>query len=1077
MKHSDNLNRLRRLFRVAPGQYQRQSRQRAALGRRKLAYESLEPRHLLAAGALIGVDFDSGSTAPTNWNLFGGFGPPALATDLRDETGDTTIVDLATTQTGFQVGTNGTTASAGTIPNYTHSLTGISGLTFARGSSPSTTFQWQSLTPGQTYELYVFGLTDATTAARNRVTITGGGSSIAFDQVLTTGNLWVNGQVGNSSSALTSFVVETTANGSGQITIQIVPVPGSTGVGVAGLALREKVTPPATPTGLTATATGPTSIFVDWNDAIGATNYKLERRTGTSGSFTQIYFSSASSYTDSGAHLTPGTTYQYRVRANNSSGDSEYSSIVTVTTDTGPPTGLTATATGQQSIFVYWNATANASGYKLERRTGTTGMFTEIYVGAVTEYADAGEHLNPNTTYEYRVRATYAVGDSAYSANFPVTTLPVGVSKIAHNTGGGPTLANGDIFGSSVAALGDLDGDDVIDLAVGAPLDDTGGAGYNRGAVYVLFMNADGTVKSRQKIAHNTGGGPSLAFLDQFGSSVAALGDLDGNGVTDIAVGAPDDDAGGNSCGAVYVLFLNADGTVGARQKITTGTGGGPTLPSFSSFGASVASLGDLDGDSITDLAVGARGDGTGGAYRGAAYVLFLNADGTVKSSQKIASSAGGGPILANGDQFGSSVASLGDVDGNGVIDLAVGATGGAIGNNGRGAIYVLFLNTDGTVKSSQRIADAAGGGPTLMDNDRFGTSIAPLWDLDGDSVIDLVVGASGDDTGGTDRGAIYVLLMNPDGTAKGSQKTASAVAGAPTLADSDRFGSSVTTLGDLDGDGVGDLAIGAYGDDTGGTGRGAVYVLFRQPVQGDYSRNGMVDAADYVVWRKTLGTNVPNGTGADGNGNGIIDAYDFGVWRANYGNTMASLGSGTLATEATSNVEQSSNSTQTTTVAVTSATDTNSLAKGEGIDLVSKASSGTNTTATAEAVTGTRDSIGTVPETIYAGYALADLTADVSFPAPTPSRRAVGSWSRERGTSAKGNHFALHRDYGLMSWLASQSDAHRLTENEAGRHRKDLAGDDGRDGALDAVDMAFRGVDVSDDWHGRLTLIECFST
>ena len=127
-------------------------------------------------------------------------------------------------------------------------------------------------------------------------------------------------------------------------------------------------------------------------------------------------------------------------------------------------------------------------------------------------------------------------------------------------------------------------------------------AAANRGAVYVLFMNANGTVKSSQKIASGIGGGPTLANSDYFGSSVASLGDLDGDGVTDLAVGAIYDDTGGTNRGAVHVLFMNSNGTVKSSQKIASGIGGGPTLANGDQFGASVAALGDLDGDGVTDL-------------------------------------------------------------------------------------------------------------------------------------------------------------------------------------------------------------------------------------------------------------------------------------------------------------------------------------------------------------------------------------------------------------------------------------------------------------------------------------------
>ena len=118
-------------------------------------------------------------------------------------------------------------------------------------------------------------------------------------------------------------------------------------------------------------------------------------------------------------------------------------------------------------------------------------------------------------------------------------------------------LDNGDRFGA-VASLGDLDGNgpSVLALAVGAPLDDDGG--FNRGAVWILFLNTNGTVNSHQKISSTAGGGPLLGNRDNFGNRVAALGDLDGDGVGDLAVGAPfDDDGGGPNRGAVWILFLD----------------------------------------------------------------------------------------------------------------------------------------------------------------------------------------------------------------------------------------------------------------------------------------------------------------------------------------------------------------------------------------------------------------------------------------------------------------------------------------------------------------------------------------
>ncbi len=407
------------------------------------------------------------------------------------------------------------------------------------------------------------------------------------------------------------------------------------------------------------------------------------------------------------------------------------------------------------------------------------------------------------------------VEDYVVTITTPASGSVAGTMKIASDIGGGPTLSSYSYFGSSVSTVGDLDSDGVTDLVVGAE-----GVADWRGALYVLLMNVDGTVKSLQEIGTGLSGEPILSSNDWFGSSVTSLGDLNGDGVTDLVVGADGDTTGGSYAshrGAVYVLMMNSDGTVMSSQKIASGTGGGPILADYDYFGSSVTALGDLDSDGVTDLAVGAEEDATAGPRRGAVYVLFMNPDGTAKSLQKIASGVGGGPTLSNYSYFGSSVSAMGDLDGDGITDLAVGARGDGTG----GSLHVLFLNANGTVKSSQKIASGMNGAPTLASGDLFGTSITSPGDLDGDGITDLVVGARGDDS---DRGALHVLLMNSDGTVKSTQKIASGISGGPTLNNRDDFGSSVTSLGDLNGDGLTDLAVGARGDDYD---CGALHVLF----------------------------------------------------------------------------------------------------------------------------------------------------------------------------------------------------------------------------------------------------------
>jgi len=399
---------------------------------------------------------------------------------------------------------------------------------------------------------------------------------------------------------------------------------------------------------------------------------------------------------------------------------------------------------------------------------------------------------------------------------------------INDSTENGPDLTGGDQFGYSVEHLGDLDGDGVNDLAVGAINDDEG-TGTNLGAVHIIFMNTDGSVASIVEINSSTTNGPSLAASDNFGTSIANIGDLNNDGVNDLAVGALGDDGGGTNRGAVHIMYMNTDGSVDSTVEINDSTENGPTLSDDDEFGTSIANIGDLNNDGVNDLAVGALGDDGGGTNRGAVHIMYMNTDGSVDSTVEINDSTENGPTLSDDDEFGTSIANIGDLNNDGVNDLAVGALGDDGGGTNRGAVHIMYMNTDGSVDSTVEINDSTENGPDLNSNDDFGESVENLGDLDGDGVNDLAVGASKDNANGNNDGTIHIMYMNTDGSVKSTVEINAGITNGPAVSATERFGKSIAEIGDFDSNCINDLAVGAYNADDPGNNRGEVHIIFME--------------------------------------------------------------------------------------------------------------------------------------------------------------------------------------------------------------------------------------------------------
>ena len=461
-----------------------------------------------------------------------------------------------------------------------------------------------------------------------------------------------------------------------------------------------------------------------------------------------------------------------------------------------------------------------------------------------------GFNLSANTC----VASAPVVSVPVYQHPLASTLSPAGPFSLTNSVevAHGKTLVTVDIFGASVAFAGDLHDDGGTVLAVGASRDDTNGT--DRGAIYLLSYNASGVLQSTKKIASgvdetNTEStlAPALANNEKFGSSIANAGDLYDDGNTVLAVGA----TGENTFrGAIYLLsFNNATASLTGTAKIASGMTNAPSLAPGDGLGSSIANAGDLDGDGGVVLAVGAEGDDTGGNLAGAMYLLSFNPAGALQNTKKIAhnldatnaDSNANAPSLAADDRFGGGITYAGDLYGDDSTVLAVGASGTQAGGANVGAIHLLSFSPTGTLQNIKKIAhnldetnaDSNANAPSLTGSDAFGISIANAGDLDGGGGTVLAVGARGDGTGGTSRGAIYLLSFNPAGslTATPTKIAHGTEDNAPVLTNNYLFGSSLASAGNLDGSGGRVLAIGGAGNSSAPTNKtGALQLLYFSP-------------------------------------------------------------------------------------------------------------------------------------------------------------------------------------------------------------------------------------------------------
>ena len=345
-----------------------------------------------------------------------------------------------------------------------------------------------------------------------------------------------------------------------------------------------------------------------------------------------------------------------------------------------------------------------------------------------------------------------------------------------------PTTQTGARFGDAVSLAGDIDGDGFADLVGGAPTHNPGGAVV--GSAYVYRGSA------------TTLGGPVYRSLDhpvplagaRFGAVIAGGGDLNGDGLADLAIAAPDHSAPAAGAGAVYVYYGPISGSM---PSVTLPS---PTGEPGAKFGFSLSLAGDVDADGYSDLVVGAPHADNGQTDEGNVYLYFGGPTGLNTTPQVLDSPDGQG-----GEAFGFAVTGASDLNGDGFADIVAGAPRYNPGTSGAGRVYLIPGGPLGPVVSSPTVLTG-----TVQTDGHFGSSLTGGGDLNGDGIHDLLVGADGVVLAGT-QGGVYLFV----GSTGALQTTPTTTFFATPMDLNANFGKSLAML-DTNGDGFADLLAGA---------------------------------------------------------------------------------------------------------------------------------------------------------------------------------------------------------------------------------------------------------------------------
>ncbi|CAB5500430.1 Flagellar hook-length control protein FliK [Bathymodiolus thermophilus thioautotrophic gill symbiont] len=553
------------------------------------------------------------------------------------------------------------------------------------------------------------------------------------------------------------------------------------------------------------------------------------------------------------------------------------------------------------------------SGYSVSSAGDVNGDGLDDLIIGAPHYQNSS---SPDGKY---VGKSYVVFGKTNATTVNLSTIASGIGGFVINGEN-----NGDQSGYSVSSAGDINSDGLNDLIVGAFAGSTSASETNAGKSFVVFGKKDDlNAINLSDVASGTGGfvinGENAE--DQSGRSVSSAGDVNGDGIGDLIIGAPTVSTDSvNFLGNSYVVFGKTNETTVNLSDIASGTGGFiiKGIGNQDLSGNSVSSAGDVNGDGLDDLIVSAHG---AESRAGKSFVVFGKNNTEAIKLSDIASGTDGFVINGEnaGDLSGQSVSSAGDVNGDGLDDLIIGAYGA---NSNAGKSYVVFGKNNAEAINLSTITSGTGGfainGESALNYS--GYSVSSAGDVNGDGLDDLIVGAY---LVNHWAGRSYVVFGKANTDAIDLSNIAAGIGGFVINGKDagDWSGFSVSSAGDVNGDGLDDLIVGApKADLVDNANMGKSFVVFGK------TNTKSVHLADIDTGKGVAAhaidfqgdQNEYNGTSADelfvagaGNniliGNGGTDVFNAGAGNDTIvinGDNLAKLSSNTLSSNLLTRVD-----------------------------------------------------------------------------------------------------------------------------------------------------------------------------